>query len=161
MVAGAARIEVTFQVDADGLLSVTARELSSGVQASVAVKPSYGLSDAEIARMLSEAFSNAKDDMQARALREAQVDAQRLLQAISAALAQDADLLDAQERQAIDGGLDALRQSCGGADLDQLRERTKQLTVLTEAFAARRMDRAVQRALAGQSIDGVLNNATH
>ena len=161
MVAGAARIEVTFQVDADGLLSVTARELSSGVQASVAVKPSYGLSDAEIARMLSEAFSSAKDDMQARALREAQVDAQRLLQAISAALAQDADLLDAHERQAIDGGLDALRQSCGGADLDQLRERTKQLTVLTEAFAARRMDRAVQRALAGQSIDGVLNNATH
>lgn len=161
LVAGAARIEVTFQVDADGLLSVTARELSSGVQASVAVKPSYGLSDAEIARMLSEAFSSAKDDMQARALREAQVDAQRLLQAISAALTEDSDLLSAAELAAIGEGLDALRQSCGGADLDRLRDRTKQLTVLTEEFAARRMDRAVQRALAGQSIDGVLNNATH
>ena len=161
MVAGAARIEVLFQVDADGLLSVTAREQSSGVHASVTVKPSYGLTDDEIATMLSEAFSSAQDDMRVRALREAQVDAQRLLEAISSALAEDGDLLEADERHAVDQAVDRLRTSCGGTDLQALRDRTHALSEVTESFAARRMDRAVQRALSGQSIDGVFNNATH
>lgn len=161
MVAGAARIEVLFQVDADGLLSVTAREQSSGAHASVTVKPSYGLTDDEIATMLSAAFSSAQDDMRVRALREAQVDAQRLLEAISSALTEDGDLLEADERHAVDQAVDRLRTSCGGTDLEALRDRTHALSEATESFAARRMDRAVQRALSGQSIDGVLNNATH
>ena len=161
MVAGAARIEVLFQVDADGLLSVTAREQSAGVHASVTVKPSYGLTDDEIATMLSEAFSSAQDDMRVRALREAQVDAQRLLEAISSALAEDGDLLEADERHAVEQAVDRLRTSCGGTDLEALRDRTHALSEVTESFAARRMDRAVQRALSGQSIDGVLNNAAH
>ena len=161
MVAGAARIEVLFQVDADGLLSVTAREQSSGAHASVTVKPSYGLTDDEIATMLSAAFSSAQDDMRVRALREAQVDAQRLLEAISSALTEDGDLLEADERHAVDQAVDRLRTSCGDTDLEALRDRTHALSEATESFAARRMDRAVQRALSGQSIDGVLNNATH
>jgi molecular chaperone HscA len=159
MVAGAARIEVLFQVDADGLLSVTAKEQSSGVRASVAVKPSYGLSDAQIAQMLRESFSCAAEDMHVRALREAQVDAQRMLEAIHSALVQDADLLSVDERRWIDAAVDELRRVCGGTDLDGLRDRTKDLGTLTDDFAARRMDRAVQRALAGQTIDGVLQNA--
>jgi molecular chaperone HscA len=161
MVAGAARIAVTFQVDADGLLSVTAREQSSGTQASIVVKPSYGLSEEQIAAMLRDGFASAQEDMQARALREAQVDAQRMLEAISAALAQDGDLLSDLERQAIDARIDDLRSVCGGTDTDGLRDRTKALADITDDFAARRMDRAVQRALAGQSIDGVMDRATH
>jgi molecular chaperone HscA len=159
MVAGAARIQVMFQVDADGLLSVTAKEQSTGVQASVAVKPSYGLSDGQIADMLKDGFSSAQDDMRVRALREAQVDAQRMLEATAAALAQDADLLSDAERSAIAAAMDQLRTTCGGQELDALRDRTKALGELTDQFAARRMDRAVQRALAGQSIHGVMNNA--
>lgn len=161
MVAGAARIQVTFQVDADGLLSVTAKEQSTGVQASIAVKPSYGLTDGQIADMLRDGFTSAKEDMQIRALREAQVDAQRMLEAISAALAQDADLLSESEQSTIAAAMDQLRSTCGGQDLDLLRDRTKALGSLTDQFAARRMDRAVQRALAGQSIHGVMKNASH
>lgn len=161
MVAGAARIQVSFQVDADGLLSVTAREQSSGVQASVTVKPSYGLTDSQIADMLRDGFAAAQEDMQARALREAQVDAQRMLQATAAALEQDADLLSADEQRLIEQAIEALRQTCGGSDIDALRERTQQLGSMTDEFAARRMDRAVQKALAGQTIDGVLNSAPH
>lgn len=161
MVAGAARIQVTFQVDADGLLSVTAQEKSSGVTAAVTVKPSYGLSDGQIADMLKDAFSSAKEDMALRALREAQVDAQRLLEATSAALAEDGDLLAPDERHQIDQAIDLLRTTCGGQDLDLLRARTKALSEVSDPFAARRMDRAVQRALAGQSITGVLKNAEY
>jgi molecular chaperone HscA len=156
MVAGAARIQVTFQVDADGLLSVTAKEQSSGVQASVAVKPSYGLTDGQIADMLKDGFSSARDDMQVRALREAQVDAQRMLEATSAALSQDGDLLSNAEQAVITAAMDQLRSTCGGQDLDLLQDRTKALGAITDQFAARRMDRAVQRALAGQSIHGVM-----
>jgi molecular chaperone HscA len=161
LVAGAARIEVLFQVDADGLLSVTAKEQSTGVTSSVVVKPSYGLSDAQIAAMLQESFSCAAEDMQVRALREAQVDAQRMLEAVHAALAEDSDLLSANERQAIASAVEELRHTCGGNDVDSLRNRTKALGLLTDDFAARRMDRAVQRALAGQTIDGILQNASH
>lgn len=157
MVAGRARIQVSFQVDADGLLSVTAQEASTGVQASVMVKPSYGLTDAEIADMLTDAFSSAQEDMQLRALREAQVDAQRLLEAIGSAIEQDGDLLSPDERSQIVAVMDLLRTTCGGKDLDSLTDRTKQLAALTDDFAARRMDRAVQRALAGQSIDKIVN----
>lgn len=160
MVAGAARIEVLFQVDADGLLSVTAKEQSTGVKASVAVKPSYGLSDAQIAQMLQESFTCAAQDMNVRALREAQVDAQRMLEAIHSAFLEDADLLSGDERRKIEAAVDELRGVCGGSDLDELRDRTKALGELTDEFAARRMDRAVQRALAGQKIDGVLQNAS-
>ncbi len=161
MVAGAARIEVLFQVDADGLLSVTAKEQSTGVKASVAVKPSYGLSDSQIADMLQESFSHAAQDMHVRALREAQVDAQRMLEAIHSALSEDADLLSDQERARIDESMQELRTFCGGADLEGLRARTKALGEITDEFAARRMDRAVQRALAGRTIDGVLQNAAN
>jgi molecular chaperone HscA len=153
MVAGAARIQVTFQVDADGLLSVTAKETSAGVSASVSVKPSYGLTDGQIADMLKDAFSSAAQDVELRALREAQIDAQRLLEAISAALLEDADLLSTADRSEIDAAMDALRQTCGGSALDDLRQRTQALSRLTEQFAAERMDRAVQRALKGQSIN--------
>ncbi len=161
MVAGAARIQVTFQVDADGMLSVTAQEKSSGVKAAVTVKPSYGLTDGQIADMLKDAFSSAKQDMATRALREAQVDARRLLEAMSAALAEDGDLLEADERDQIDQAIEQLRTTCGGQDLDLLSARTKALSEMSDPFAARRMDRAVQRALAGQSITGVLKNAEH
>ncbi len=161
MVAGAARIQVTFQVDADGMLSVTAQEKSSGVKASVTVKPSYGLTDGQIADMLKDAFSSAKQDMALRALREAQVDARRLLEATSAALVEDGDLLSPDERRQIDQAIEQLRITCGGQDLDLLRARTKALSEMSDPFAARRMDRAVQRALAGQSITGVLKNAEH
>lgn len=161
LAAGAARIAVTFQVDADGLLSVTAKEQSTGVEASVSVKPSYGLTDAQIADMLKDAFSAAQSDMQARALREAQVDAQRMLEAIVSALLHDGDLLQAHEREAIELAMEQLRTTCGGTNLDDLRDRTKRLGSLTDDFAARRMDRAVQRALAGQSIHGVIDDAAH
>ena len=159
LVAGSARIQVSFQVDADGLLSVTAKEQSTGVQASVAVKPSYGLTDGQIADMLNDSFSSAREDMATRALREAQVDAQRMLEATTSALSQDGDLLSHEDRQRIDQAMDALRTTCGGQNLDLLRDRTSALGQLTDDFAARRMDRAVQRALAGQSIHGVIDNA--
>jgi molecular chaperone HscA len=157
MVAGSARITVSFQVDADGLLSVSAQEQSAGVKASVMVKPSYGLSDGQIADMLKDAFSSAQEDMQVRALREAQVDAQRLLEAITSALSEDGDLLSATERQDIDAAMDRLRSTCGGQALDQLRDHTAALSGMTDDFAARRMDRAVQRALTGQSIHNIQN----
>ena len=157
--AGAARIRVSFQVDADGLLSVSAQEQRSGVEASVVVKPSYGLTDAQVAEMLQAGFSSAQQDMQVRALREAQVDAQRLLEAVSSAVSQDGDLLIGDERQHIEELMEQLRATCGGADLEDLRDRTRRLSALTDDFAARRMDRAVQRALAGQSIDGVIGHA--
>jgi molecular chaperone HscA len=156
LVAGAARILVSFQVDADGLLSVSAKEQTSGVAASVMVKPSYGLSDGQIADMLKDAFSSAQEDMQVRALREAQVDAQRLLEAITAALSEDADLLSAQEHQEVLAAMDRLRATCGGKGLDELRDHTAALSALTDDFAARRMDRAVQRALTGQSVHKII-----
>ncbi|HEU4644349.1 MAG TPA: Fe-S protein assembly chaperone HscA [Burkholderiales bacterium] len=152
MVAGAARVRVTFQVDADGLLSVSAREAATGVQASVAVKPSYGLDDGEIERMLRASYEHARDDMQARALHEAQVDAQRLLEAIRAALAADGALLEPAERADIDARMLALEASLRGADHRALRSGTEALNKATEDFAARRMDAGVRRALAGRKI---------
>ena len=154
MAAGAARIRVTFQVDADGLLSVSARELSQGIESSITVKPSYGLSDDDIARMLQDAFGSAQADMRARALREQQVDADRMLEATQAALDADADLLSAPELADIQQQMRDLRQVAQTSDDPQTLEAAVQaLARATETFAARRMDRAVQRALAGQSIN--------
>lgn len=156
MVAGAAKIRVSFQVDADGLLGVSARELSSGVEASIQVKPSYGLTDGEIARMLQDSFQYAGDDMAARALREQQVEAQRLLEAVQSALDADGErLLDADERLVIDAGMDSLRELATGSDAAAIELQIKRLSQLTDAFAARRMDATVKAALAGRRLNEI------
>jgi molecular chaperone HscA len=153
MVAGAARIQVTFTVDADGLLSVQAREEASGVEASVTVKPSYGLSDDDVTRMLKESFGHAEEDMAARALREAQVDAERLLTALASALAADGDLLATDERASIDRLAEALREASSGTDRELIEQAMSALSGATESFAAERMDRGIRRALAGRRLE--------
>jgi molecular chaperone HscA len=153
MAAGAARIRVSFQVDADGLLSVSAREQTSGVEATVQVKPSYGLADEEIARMLKEGFSSAEADMQARALREAQVEADRMTLATQAALAADGDLLSADERADIDTLLQALQRAKAGDQAEAINAAVEDLAKGTEAFAAARMNRGIQAALTGRRLD--------
>lgn len=156
MVAGAARIRVTFQVDADGLLSVTAREQSSGVEASISVKPSYGLSDDEVAAMLADGMDSADIDMQARSLREQQVEALRLVESVRAALEKDADLLSADERSDIDAKLQVAASQAGTGDSTTLRAAVDALSDTTADFAARRMDRSIRAALAGRRIDEVV-----
>jgi molecular chaperone HscA len=153
MAAGAARIRVTFQVDADGLLTVSAREMTSGVEQSVAVKPSYGLDDDDIARMLQESFGNANQDKIARALREQQTDASRLIESISSALLADGDLLTSAERQLIEQKMRELEKTATGDDHVAIREHVDALALATEAFAAKRMDKAIALALTGKSID--------
>ena len=153
MAAGAARIRVTFQVDADGLLSVTAREQSQGVEATVAVKPSYGLSDDDIARMLQESFGTAEIDLRARALREQQVEADRLLAATQSALDADGDLLDAVQHDAILSAMRTLKAAATGVDPREIERLVQTLAAETESFAALRMDRAVRQALAGRRVD--------
>ena len=156
MVAGAARIRVTFQVDADGLLSVSAQELQSGVQAAVTVKPAYGLGDDDITRMLKDSYAYAKDDMQARALQEARVDAERLLDATQTALSENGVvLLDPAERAAIDAGMDALKSRLSGTDHRAIKDAAEALNQATHEFAGRRMDASVKRALAGQRIEAL------
>jgi molecular chaperone HscA len=152
LAAGAARIRVTFQVDADGLLSVAAKEDTTGVEAAVVVKPSYGLADADIERMLRDSYEHAKDDMHARALHEARVDAQRLLEAVRAALAADAALLSAAEREAIDRQVAALAAVAATHDHRAIKQASEALNRATEEFAGRRMDAGVRRALAGKRI---------
>jgi molecular chaperone HscA len=153
MVAGAARIRVTFQVDADGLLSVSAREASTGVEASILVKPSYGLTDDEIANMLRASVEKAGDDLAARALREQQVEAERLIEATTQALAADGDLLAATERTAIDADLTRLRALAAGDDTQAISLGITALGRITERFAARRMNRSVRTALTGHKIE--------
>ena len=155
MVAGAARIRVTFQVDADGLLSVSAREQTSGVQAQVQVKPSYGLVDDQIARMLQDGFASAEADMQARALREAQVEAERMTLATRAALAADGDLLDEAERADIERLLGVVAQAARGAVADDITQAVEALAKGTEPFAAARMNRGIQTALTGRRLDAL------
>jgi len=156
MAAGAARIRVTFTVDADGLLSVSAKEQASGVEASVAVKPSYGLSDDQIATMLQESFSTAQQDMQARALVEARVDADRMLLATQSALDADGDLLSDEERAAIDASMARLREAVkGSTDAAAIEAATKKLADDTEAFAAQRMNAGIARALAGRKVESL------
>ncbi len=153
MAAGAARIRVTFQVDADGLLSVTAREAKTGVEASVTVKPSYGLTDEEIVKMLQDGNGRAEEDMRARELREQQVEARRILESTRSALESDADLLSGAERRAIEELCGTLAGLAGGTDADAIRQGIGQLASGTESFAERRMDRSIRRALAGRSVD--------
>ena len=169
MVAGAARIRVTFQVDADGLLSVSATEQSTGVAASVTVKPSYGLEDTEIERLLKESITSAREDMQWRALREHQIEAAQLREMTLNALAEDGGLLDAAERQQIDDAMASLQKVLDEAQAldgspeeatllavrDRLLDARMNLQKVTEHFAALRMDQAIQRALAGKTIDGL------
>ncbi|ABP80679.1 Fe-S protein assembly chaperone HscA [Stutzerimonas stutzeri] len=156
MVAGAAKIRVTFQVDADGLLSVSARELASGVEASIQVKPSYGLTDGEIARMLEDSFRKADQDRDARALREQLVDAQRLLEAVEAALIADGErLLSAEERAAIEAQMAELRALLDSQDVSAIERQIKRLSQITDAFAARRLDSTVKAALAGRRLNDI------
>ena len=155
MAAGAARIRVTYQVDADGLLSVAAREMHSGVEASIEVKPSYGLGDDDIARMLQESFTSAEVDMQRRALREEQVEAERILLATASALAQDAGLLSADERADIERLMAVVRETSSGDSHLAINAAVADLARGTEDFAARRMDRSVRAALTGKKLDEV------
>ncbi|MFN7758151.1 MAG: Fe-S protein assembly chaperone HscA [Betaproteobacteria bacterium] len=156
MAAGAARIRVTFQVDADGLLEVTAMETASAVQARVEVKPSYGLGDEDIARMLRDSLGTAEADLRARALREQQVDAQRLIEATDAALSADADLLSAAERAEVEARLAAVRGVAAGDEADAIKAAVDALAHATDEFAARRMDRSIRAALAGRRLDEVM-----
>jgi len=155
MAAGAARIRVTFQVDADGLLSAGARELISGVEASVEVKPSYGLADEQIADMLKDGFEHAEDDIGARALREAHVEADRLLLATRSALGADGGLLGEDERAAIDAAMAALEAANRSQDTDLIERSTKALSAATESFAALRMDQGIRKVLAGRRLEEV------
>ncbi|MBT0960140.1 Fe-S protein assembly chaperone HscA [Denitromonas iodatirespirans] len=153
MTAGAARIRVSFQVDADGLLAVTAREMSAGVEAQVVVKPSYGLADDEIAEMLKSGFEHASDDAKARAVRELQVEGERMLEAVQQALKADGALLDDEERARIDAAMAALRTAVAGDDAKALRQALDGLGRETDGFAARRMDKSIRSALAGHKIN--------
>ncbi|KAG0191952.1 hypothetical protein DFQ28_010478 [Apophysomyces sp. BC1034] len=155
MTAGAARIRVTFQVDADGLLSVSACDTQSGIEAAVVVRPSYGLADDDIARMLEDSFSSAEHDMRARVLREAQVDGRWLADATDAALAADGELLDAAEQADIDAQLAALRAVLDGDDADRIDDATQALSAATDEFAARRMNKSIRGALAGRKLDEI------
>ncbi len=153
MSAGAARIRVTFTVDADGLLSVSAKEQGSGVEANVTVKPSYGLSDDQIATMLQDSFATAQQDMQARALVEARVDADRMLLATQSALNADGDLLDLDDRAMIEQSMVALREAHRSNDAAVVESATKALAAVTEAFAAERMNAGIARALSGRKVE--------
>ncbi|CAI0820970.1 Hsc66 [Serratia entomophila] len=153
--AGGAHIRVTFQVDADGLLSVTAMEKSTGVEASIQVKPSYGLSDNEIAGMIKDSMANAQSDVGARKLAEQRVEASRVLESLQGALASDAALLSEAESQAIAAASQALQQAVQGDDPAAIEDAIKTLDAQTQDFAARRMDASIRRALAGHSVDEV------
>jgi molecular chaperone HscA len=152
MAAGAARVRVSFQVDADGLLSVTAREKSTGVEASITVKPSYGLADADIERMLRDSFQHAKEDVHARALAEYRVEGRRLVEATRSALNADASLLLQDEREAIEKAIAELEKRLAGSDHRAIKQATDALNRATDEFAARRMDAGIKRALAGRQI---------
>ena len=155
MAAGAARIRVTFQVDADGLLSVSAQEQSTGVQAQIEVKPSYGLDDSTITQMLKDSMSNAAEDMAARARAEAVVEAESLTDAVNAALELDSDLLEAEELQQIQQDIVALQSYLKDGKAEDIRAAVAKLSHSTDNFAAKRMNRNIQRALTGQSVDNI------
>ncbi|EFI22759.1 Fe-S protein assembly chaperone HscA [Neisseria sp. oral taxon 014 str. F0314] len=155
MTAGAARIRVTFQVDADGLLSVSAQEQSTGVQAQIEVKPSYGLDDDTITQMLKDSMSNAAEDMAARARAEAVVEAESLTDAVNAALELDSDLLDAEELQQIQQDIADLQGRLKDGNAEDIRAAVAKLSRSTDNFAAKRMNRNIQRALTGQSVDNI------
>jgi len=153
MVAGAARIRVTFQVDADGLLSVSAREQSTGVEAHITVKPSYGLSDDEVANMLKDSMSHTKDDALRRALKEAQVEAQRLIEAVQSALKSDGELLTPEQGAKVEAAIVRLQAAALGENRRDISQAMDEVEVVTRDFAAKRMDKSIRRAFAGKSID--------
>src|SRR5581483_3362352 len=155
MPAGAARIKVTFQVDADGLLAVSAREATTGAEASVAVKPSYGLTDEQVTRMLRDSIEHADEDVHRRQLLERRVEGERMAAAMRAALKEDPDLVEAAERPGIDAALAALEDAIAGTDAQLIKLAIERANRATEPFAARRMDRSIRRALAGKSIADV------
>ncbi|HTQ74431.1 MAG TPA: Fe-S protein assembly chaperone HscA [Burkholderiales bacterium] len=155
MAAGAARIRVTFQVDADGLLAVSAREATTGVNAAVAVKPSYGLTDAQITQMLKDSLDHARGDVQLRVLREQQVEGERMIEAVEHALRDDADLVSAEEQGVVRAELEALKKTLSCNDHRTIKSAIERVNRVTEAFAGRRMDRAVKRALAGRKVESL------
>lgn len=155
MVAGAARILVSFQVDADGLLAVSARETTSGVEASIVVKPSYGLSDDEVANMLKDSLAHTKDDALRRALKEAQVESQRLIEAVQSALKSDDDLLSTEQMSKIEDAIAKLQTTALGDDRRKINMAMNELEAETKEFAARRMDKSIRRAFAGKSVDEI------
>ncbi|MCE9678693.1 Fe-S protein assembly chaperone HscA [Shewanella sp. AS1] len=155
MAAGAAHIRVTFQVDADGLLSVTAMEKSSGVQATIQVKPSFGLTDEEIGAMLKDSMAHAKDDIERRMLAEQQVEAARVLESLNAALVKDSELLSQEEAKAIEQGMAHLAQTAAQNDADAIEKAIEALDEVSQSFAAKRMDNSIRLALKGQSVDNI------
>lgn len=156
MVAGAARIRVTYQVDADGLLSVSAQETTSGVTADIVVKPSYGLTDTEIESMLRASMEHAREDIELRMLKEQQVEARRVIEAIDAALAQDGSvLLDENELSQIQLKRDELQAAVGSGSTEELKNLIKAVEDVSETYVARRMNASVQQALTGKQIDEV------
>ncbi|HDR1041242.1 TPA: Fe-S protein assembly chaperone HscA [Pasteurella multocida] len=159
MAAGAAHVRVTYQVDADGLLSVTAMEKSTGVQSSIQVKPSYGLSDDEITNMLKASMLNAKEDIQARLLAEQRVEAQRVLESVGSALSADQDLLNDEELSAVKNAIISLQRLQKEGDTQEIKQGIKLLDLATQEFASRRMDKSIRQALAGKAIDDVMKNA--
>ena len=159
MAAGAAKIRVTFQVDADGLLGVNAKELTSGVESSIQVKPSYGLDDSEIAEMLKASYLNAAEDKDARALREQQVDADRLIVSLRDALSADGkELLSADEYSVLELGIEKLVQLRNGSDLNAIEQGIAVLSKASDEYASRRMDFNIQQALKGHSVDELEEN---
>lgn len=155
MAAGAAHIRVTFQVDADGLLSVTAMEKSSGVQSTIQVKPSFGLTDQEIGTMLKDSMANAKEDIERRMLAEQQVEAARVLESLSAALTKDSELLTPSEALAIEQGMAHLAQTAAQSDVNAIEKAIEALDDASQTFAAKRMDNSIRLALKGQSVDNI------
>jgi molecular chaperone HscA len=155
MVAGVARVRVTYQVDADGLLSVSAAEQTSGVEAGIEVKPSYGLNDGDIARMIEDSYAHAKEDLEARRLQEQKAESARLLEATESALAEDAALLDAEEQASILAGMRGLRSALEGSDWQAIKQAADALNEASTEFAARRMDYSIKAALTGQKVDAI------
>ena len=155
LAAGAAHIRVTFQVDADGLLSVTAMEKSTGVQSSIQVKPSFGLSDTEIAGMLKDSMQNAKEDIELRMLTEQRVEAARVLESLHSALAKDGELLSQEERALVDRAMADLSETAANGDVDAIKAAIEAVDAQTQEFAARRMDNSIRAALKGQSVDNI------
>jgi molecular chaperone HscA len=161
MAAGMARLEVTFMIDADGILAVAAREETTGQEASVQVKPSYGLSDEQIEQMLLDSFDHAEEDLKVRLLTEARIEAERILRALDAALAADGALLSADERTELDRVVAALRTAASGQDHRAIRDRTEALDLATKPFAERRMNREIQKAIGGHQIDEIEHKVEH
>ena len=155
LVAGAAKILVTFQVDADGLLSVSAKELSTGIQSAIEVKPSYGLSDEKIKKMLEDSFNLANEDKESRALSEVKIEGSQLLEMIENAIKEDSDLLKDTELTLLQKNLSELKKSLESSDRDHIEELTKQLNESSQSFAAKRMDRSIHKALTGKSINSL------